>query len=163
MQLARSGGMRHVSDAMVRDVVALAGNTSLDAASRLFTLHQISGAPVVDEDGRPVGVVSRSDLLDAERPRSGQPGGRLYYRIWNGQIRATGMLTDAPAPDPGVASDVMTSPLVTIAEDAPIEEAARRMLAMRVHRLFVVKGDRLVGVLSALDCLRALVGERQAA
>jgi len=160
MGLASPLGMRHVSDAMVRDVVALTGETSLDAASRLFTLHQISGAPVVDDVGRPLGVVSRSDLLDIERPRSGTPGSRFYYRIWNGDICAVGLLTpQTPTEQPGVVKDVMSAPMVTIGADATVEEAGRIMVDLHVHRLFVLDNGRLVGIVSALDCLRAVLAD----
>ncbi len=154
--------MTRVSDAMVRDVVALASDTSLDAVSRLLCVHQISGAPVIDETGHHIGVVSHHDLLDPERPRSGDVGRRVYYRVWNGNIRAVGLVTSTPAPEPGVAADVMSSPLYTIDPEAPVEEAARRMVDMHVHRLFVVDKGRVIGLLTALDCLRAIVGATEA-
>lgn len=142
---------------MIRDVVAVAGDTSLDAVARVFALNDISGAPVIDDQGRPLGAISQSDLLDAERRRSGLEGSPFYYRVWNGDIRTMGTVTAAPRPQRGVAADVMSSPLLTIDADLGVEEAARLMVRERVHRLFVVDRGRVVGLVSALDCLRALV------
>ncbi len=146
--------MTLVQDVMVHDVVAVAGDTSLDAVRRLFALHQISGAPVIDDDGRVVGVVSQADVIDPERPRSGTSGRTFYYRVWNGDIRATGTLLPAPAPEPGTAADVMSSPVLCIDHKATLDEAATRMLDARVHRLFVTRKGKIVGLVTALDCLR---------
>jgi CBS domain-containing protein len=154
--------MSTVRDAMVREVVAVASDTSLDAVARLFALNGISGAPVIDDDGRLLGVISQSDLTDAERARSGAPGRPLYYRVWNGDIRAMGVVSLVPEPLRGVAADVMSTALVAIEHDATIEAAARRMLAEHVHRLLVVERGRVVGLISALECLRALIGDADA-
>ncbi len=151
-------GMSTVREAMVREVIAVASDTSLDAVARLFALNGISGAPVIDDDGRLLGVISQSDLTDAERVRSGCDGRPLYYRVWNGDIRAMGIVSLVPEPAHGVAADVMSTGLVAIEHDASIETAARRMLSERVHRLLVVERGRVVGLISALDCLRALLG-----
>lgn len=143
---------------MVKDIVALAPDTAIDAAARLLTQNGISAAPVVDENGRPLGVVSHTDLLDSDRPRSGTEGRRFYYRIWGGEVRAMGVLWNQPSPEAGVASDVMSPRLLTIAGSATVDEAARQMLGRHIHRLFVVEQGRIVGLITALDCLRALVG-----
>jgi len=54
--------MKLVKDVMIRDIVALAPDTSIEAAGRLLALHSISAAPVVDAEGRALGVVSLSDI-----------------------------------------------------------------------------------------------------
>lgn len=150
--------MRLVRDSMVREVVAVASDTSLEAVARLFALNDVSGAPVVDDAGRPLGVITQPDLVDPGRPRSGQVGRTVYYRVWNGDVRAMGVIAPPVVPMPGVATDVMTTPLLTVDRNAPIAEAARVMVRERVHRLFIVEKGRIMGVVSALDCLRALVG-----
>src|SRR5262249_36148105 len=55
--------MSVVENVMVREVIAVARDTSLAAVARLFALHRIAGAPVVDDNGRPMGIVSRTDLV----------------------------------------------------------------------------------------------------
>jgi len=81
MPLAAGVLMRFVRDAMVRDIIALAPDTAIDAISQLFSLNCISAAPVIDRTGRVLGIVSQTDLLDAERPRSGAQGQHFYYRV----------------------------------------------------------------------------------
>jgi CBS domain-containing protein len=150
--------MRLVRETMVRELLAVSCDTSLDAVARVLAINNISGAPVVDDEGRPVGVISQSDLIDADRQRSGGSGQSCYYRVWNGEIRAMGTVAETPSPRPGVAADVMSTNVLTIESDASVEEAARRMLAAHVHRLLVVSRGKVVGLISALDCLGALVG-----
>lgn len=87
----------------------------------------ISGAPVLDEAGMPVGVISLRDLVGERRAPT--VGGR------------------------------MTSPAVVISRDATVEDAGRMLATRSIHRLVVVDGDGCaVGVVSALDLVRALIG-----
>jgi len=157
MSLAAGVVMRFVRDAMVRDIIALAPDTAIDAISQLFSLNGISAAPVIDRTGQVLGVVSLSDLVDAERPRSDTLGQHFYYRVWRGEVRAVGIVCGEPPKQTGVAKDVMSAPILTISADATVEDASRRMLDDHVHRLFVLESGRVTGLTSALDCLRAFV------
>src|SRR5207249_470931 len=92
-----------------------------------------SAAPVIDEAGHPVGVLSRTDLLIHERERLARPG----------------------APDTAVARDLMTPAVIAVAPDAPASDVLRHLVDQNVHRLFVVDGTGvLVGVITAADLLR---------
>lgn len=142
---------------MVHEVIAVAHDTSLSAVARLLALHRISAVPVIDDGGRPIGVVSQHDLVSDERPRSTRTGRSVYYRIWSGDICAEGMFTGPLNSRTGIAADVMSSPLVVIAEESKVEAAARRMLETHVHRLFVVRANKVVGIITALDCMRAML------
>lgn len=86
----------------------------------------ITGAPVVDDNGRPLGMVALRDLV-----------GRIGTR----------------------AGDLMTSPAMTIRSDEPIAEAGHRLAETGRHRLVVVDAEgRAIGVVSALDVIRGLLG-----
>jgi CBS domain-containing protein len=97
----------------------------------------VSGMPVVDANGRVIGVVSASDVLTAEAEADSQ-----------GERRA---LLDQTA-----VSEIMTSRPFTVAPDDDVREAARQMLYADVHRLFVAEDDRVVGVISTTDIVRAV-------
>jgi len=97
----------------------------------------VHGLPVVDDTGRVIGVVSASDVLTAEAEADG-PGER----------RA---LLDNTA-----VQEIMTSRPLTMTPAADIREAARQMLYADVHRLFVAEDDRVVGVISTTDIVRAV-------
>jgi len=142
-----------VMDVMTREVFAVAPDTGLETAARLFAHRGISGAPVVS--GRSiVGVVSVSDLVDPDRDHGLDPGYPLYYRIADGFAHELG---DHVLPQEGRVADVMTRTVVSIDADATIFDAAERMLALGVHRLLVLRGDELVGIVTTVGLLRAFV------
>ena len=142
-----------VMDVMTREVFAVAPDTGLETAARLFANRGISGAPVVS-GRRIVGVVSSSDLVDPDRDRTEEPGYPLYYRITDGLAHELG---DHVLPQEGRVADVMTPTVVSISADATIFAAAERMLSLGVHRLLVVRGEELIGIVTTVGLLRAFV------
>jgi CBS domain-containing protein len=141
-----------VMEVMTREVFAVAPDTSLETAARLLVERRIGAAPVIDAHHRVVGVVSLVDLADPDRDRSEDPGYPIYYRVTDGW---TDELGEHAYSSPGRVSDVMTAAVISIPADATIVEASQRMLELGVHRLLVVHGDRLSGVVGTIDLLRA--------
>jgi CBS domain-containing protein len=137
------------ADLMTTNPVSLCDDAFVSEAVRLLTERGISAAPVIDEAGRPVGVVSHTDLLIHDRELGG-PAARPApeEEFINGpqvtQIDATRV------------RDVMTPAVFFVAPDASAEKVVEQLLALNVHRLFVVEDDVLVGVISAVDVLRHL-------
>ena len=144
-----------VTDCMTREVFAVAPETSLDVTARLFSAHHISGAPVVDDDGRGVGVITLYDLCDPDRPCGAGVGSSTCYKI-------SGTIIDrfdgGKVSRPGRADDVMTAFVVQVPADMPVREAMRLMVTDGIHRLFVHDGDkRIAGIVTSMDILRALL------
>ena len=136
----------YVKDIMTADVVAVRADAPYRNMAAMFRMHRVSGFPVVDDDGRVVGVVSETDLLatDALDPAAGAHSGRLAWLPRRKQ---------APAGGP-TAGDLMTRPAVTIGPDELARRAARLMYSRKLGRLPVVDRDgRLVGILSRADVL----------
>jgi CBS domain-containing protein len=137
-----------VSDVMTRDVVTVEEDTPLKDVAELLLEHDISGVPVVYE-GRVVGVVSETDILYKERGPEGEPRGTISW------------LLDAPGASfrrklaARTAGEAMSSPPVTIRPTRPLAQAAAMMLEHRVNRLPVVQGDRLVGLVTRTNMVRA--------
>jgi CBS domain-containing protein len=129
-----------VRDLMVRDLKVLAPDVSVAEAVVRLADARVHGLPVIDHRGRLVGVLSSSDIVEVTA--EGATGGS-----------ADGMLEET------LVRDVMTSPPRTIRPDADVREAARHMLQLDVHRLFVVDGEALVGVIAQSDIVRG-VAER---
>lgn len=144
---------RPVRDVMQRQVVTLRPEMSAREAERVLVGHRIGGAPVVDDAGRVVGVLTQSDLvrLDAEPP-SAAAAGAFFSDVADYRDLATLPAGEHLVP---VAS-VMSRDVLSIAPDASLEEAARRMRERRVHRLLVIEDGVLRGVVSALDLLVAI-------
>ena len=107
-----------------------------DAVVTIADAH-VSGLPVVDRSGNLVGVISTTDVLASEE-------------------EAEDPETRVAVFDETSVRELMTPRPVTIGPDATIKEAAQLLLSADVHRLFVVDGDRLVGVISTTDIVRAV-------
>jgi CBS domain-containing protein len=151
--LAAAGGapMLTVRDLMTRDVVTVGLATPLKEVARLLVEHAVSGLPVIDGE-RVVGVVSEGDLL-AKEQAPGEVDRRPFGRIL-GESRAT--REQLAKMEATTAGEAMSAPAVTIAPERPIVEAATAMARSGVNRLPVVDGDRLVGIISRADVMRAL-------
>lgn len=121
-----------ISAAMSPDVLCVREDVSVDELGSLFLEHHISGAPVVDAEGFPIGVVTKTDLVRTCR---------------------------SPGPAARAAGDIMMPLAFTLCESAPISQAAALMAFEEVHRIPVVSdAGKVVGILSSLDVMRWLAG-----
>jgi len=129
--------LQPASDYMRRPVRTVARDTDLPTVLSILNRFRISGVAVSEEPetGSPVlGVVTRTDLL---------------------------ALSDPPhARDGRTAADVMTEDVVALTADTPIGRVARTMLEERIHRVFIVDGERLVGLITPHELIRAIVDAR---
>jgi CBS domain-containing protein len=128
-------------------LVTVSPETTLKAVAGLMLERRVSGVPVVDGDGRVVGVISEADVVRGE---TGGTGGE-------GMIARARAVADAAALSiPRTAAEAMTSPAVTISPDATVMEAAHQIAERGVNRLPVVDEDgRLIGIIARADVLRA--------
>jgi acetoin utilization protein AcuB len=129
---------------MKRRVVTVKPHDTLLAARHLLEEHRINQLPVI-VDGHIVGIVTDRDLRDAFPS--------VLETLRRHRARAAG--TD-PAAIP--VEDVMTRNVVTLAPDASVADAARKMRAERIGAIPVVDHGRLVGILTRSDLLDCLVG-----
>jgi CBS domain-containing protein len=144
---------RTAADLMTPDPKSVRHDATLAEAAAFLSTRGFSAAPVIDEAGRPVGVVSRTDLLTHQ----GQRAARLLGAPSRGDGRAE------PAGETPVR-EVMTPAVFCIQPDATAAKVVEKMLALNVRRLFVVDdAGVLVGVVSAFDVLRGLGRPAQAA
>jgi CBS domain-containing protein len=138
------------SEIMTKDVVTVAPDTPVRDIAVLMTKHRISGVPVVAADGRLVGIVSESDLM--HRAETGTERRRKW---WLGLMMDSDSLARDYAKAHGLrATDVLTSPVVTVDGEAELGEVAD-MLDQR-KRVPVVTDGRLVGMITRGDLVRAL-------
>ena len=120
-----------------------------------------SAAPVIDESGRPIGVVSRTDVVVYDRARIASATDVPPWYDHADLDEWANPASRAPS-GPGAvvrAADLMTPAVFSVGPETPAERVAAQMAALNVHRLFVVDDDGvLVGVISALDLLRYFSG-----
>ena len=143
---------RKARDLMVPNPVSIRAEAGVNEAMALFTEKGITAAPVIDEAGHPIGVVSRSDLL-VHHCESGKHRDD-YFHAPSFETR------DVKPAAKGTVADLMTPAVFGIAPDASAQRVISEMIGLRVHRLFVVDGaGALVGVISAMDVLKHLKAE----
>jgi CBS domain-containing protein len=144
-----------VQDIMTRDVYAVGPDTDLGTVTALFSLRHISGVPVVDDAGRPLGIVTKTDLLAPGTRRRTQGGKPIYYRLRDGMIHTLGSPRDEHVGQDGVVGDVMSAYLFTVSPKSPLVDAMRLMTGDEIHRVVVVDNGRIVGMVTTMDLLRA--------
>ena len=149
------------ADLMTPNPISVEANAFVGEAIALLIDRGISAAPVIDETGRPIGVLSRSDVLVHDRERAAHEGTNAdYYHRAELTTRGGERLPagfEIESVDRTPVRDLMTPAVFAVAPESSSAEVVREMLALKVHRLFVVDSTGvLVGVISALDVLRHL-------
>lgn len=149
---------------MTTDVVTVRADMELRDLARLFVERGITGAPVIEDDGTLVGVISQTDLVYHSLTRGDELLDTSHFydhaRFEGARLPSGFQVEDTNA---GSVADVMTPVAHTVSERASLETIARKMTTNRVHRLIVTRGRRIVGIISALDVMRAYRLEAQAA
>ncbi len=148
----------HVADIMSREVIAISANADMAEAARLLYEHSISGAPVIDERGKCVGVLSLSDF--ARRDQSVSLGKNLppladEFVLQRDVVSGTVHIEHDTE---GYVRQHMSCAVQSIRSEQTLIDAARYMHQEQVHRLIVLdEASCPVGVVSTLDILAAFV------
>ena len=141
------------SDIMTRDVATVTPDTRIEELCDLLRERKITGAPVIDSEGRLVGIVSKDDVLF--RGRSGGSESRQTPDIK--QLFTSGFVGfDQAGGGPHEVGQIMTRGVISAPEDATVADLCRLMWDRRIHRVPIVRGEVLVGIVSALDVCRAV-------
>lgn len=144
--------MLTAADVMTRDVVSIGPDKPVREIAELLLARRISGVPVLDADGRVLGIVSEGDLIGhaaivGERHRS------WWFGLFSDEGATARDYVKAHALR---ARDLMTSKVVSVAEDATLAEVAEQMRRHRIRRVPVLRGGTLAGIVSRGDLLRGL-------
>ena len=141
---------RTVSDVMTTHVHVASPKTPFKVLVRLIEENKVSAIPIVDQNGVPIGIVSEADLLLKERRHELESGSDLFHPRKRRDERAKAEGT--------VASEVMTSPAITVPADISLSEAARMMQTKNVRRLVVVdQRGRIAGIVSRSNLLQVFL------
>jgi CBS domain-containing protein len=148
------------SGMMARDVMSVPvayvmDQTPLQEIAKLLLCEGISAAPVLDDAGHLIGIVSEGDLV---RRRSGSSTDRRswWLDLFESDVDHNQELLNYIQHHGLRASDVMTHDVATVEEDAPISTIAELLEIHRIKRVPVLKGEKVVGIVSRADLLRVI-------
>ncbi len=144
-------------DLMTTAVISVGPDTPAREIARILAEHRISGVPVVDGAGAPVGMVSEGDLVTRDE------ADRVMRRDWWLTLLAEGEamvseFMEALAPEGRAARDIMSAPM-SRCESTDLTDVARLLSTYRIKRVPVVEEGRIVGIVSRADLVRAIAAE----
>ena len=150
-----------VGNLMQHKVLAVEADWSLDQLADFLVNNSISGAPVTAADGHLIGVVSLTDIVrqnrlqDHSTDREDTHDVYLYElerRMGRDELRELHVQYETPV----LVRDIMTPMIFSVSEDTSVQEVAETMLKGRIHRVFVTRDSKLIGIVTALDMLQVI-------
>jgi CBS-domain-containing membrane protein len=143
-----------VADAMSHGLVSISCNSTLSEAADVLCEHQITGAPVVDECGQCIGVISGSDFIHS---KAGELEGSNIHHVLSTDRPWGAFCIEEIRHD--LVRSHMTPSVRTVSENRPLVQAASLMCNEHIHRLIVLDEEgRPAGILTSLDLVAALIG-----
>jgi CBS domain-containing protein len=142
----------NAADIMTRTILSAGPKTPVAEAIGLMLDNRVSGLPVIDEVGQLVGILTEGDLL-----RRGETGTERHRPRWLEILLGPGRLASEYVRTHGrKVEDIMTREPVSVAPETPLDEIVELMERHRIKRVPVLEGEKLVGIVSRADFLRAL-------
>lgn len=146
----------HTKDIMTTPVISVAPETGVSDVARLLLERHISAVPVIDTEGRLVGMVSEGDFL-----RRAEDGSHRHGSWWLRLLSGSGEnAADYVKTHGRSAADVMTRDVVTVTEDTSAGDVAHLLETKRIKRVPVLRDGKVVGIVSRADLLRGLAARR---
>jgi CBS-domain-containing membrane protein len=143
-------------DIMTSPVITVTPDSDIRETAQRLLEHRISAVPVVDKAGRLVGIISESDLMRREDAGTGRQAS-WWLSLFSDPERH--MRAYVKSHSLRVA-DVMTSSVVTVEEDTPVDEVADLLGRKGIKRVPVMRNGAVVGIVSRADLLRGLIARR---
>jgi len=151
-------------DIMNPDVLTVRDDMSVRDLALFLTQHEISGAPVIDGEGRPVGVVSETDVVSVDRAgRKDLAVSSSYYRrAFENRDQVEAIRGLRVEEENLRVSDIMTPLVISVGREMPVSRIARLMLHDHIHRVIVRDGESIAGIVTTFDMLRLFVDDESA-
>ncbi|MDM8523044.1 CBS domain-containing protein [Desulfococcaceae bacterium HSG8] len=150
--------MIKAEDIMTKDVITVSPDTEVGHATKILLEKRINGVPVVDEEGKLLGILCQSDLISQQK-RLPIPS---FFTLLDGLIPFTSMKQlerEVSKATAATVGDIMTQNPVTVRPDTDTETVATLMVEKNFHTLPVLDEGELVGIVGKEDILRILMPE----
>jgi CBS domain-containing protein len=149
---------------MTSEILMVAEDMTLKELADFLVDHEISGAVVCNEHGKPSGVVSLTDIAAAAAQGGSQYGVRrsgFYDLGWDdsandGYTDEWDSMTIRVPEGELVIRDIMSTKIVTVTPETPIAEVAQTLLSNHIHRVLVEEQAELIGIITTSDLLRQI-------
>jgi CBS domain-containing protein len=150
----------NASDVMVRAVITVKPDATVQEAAQLMLANRVSGLPVVDNSADLVGLISEGDLLrrapEGTWPKAwGPPPRRGWAKLLMGPEEVD---TEYVTQSGRKVGDIMTREVVSAAPETSISDIAALMVHHRIKRLPIIQEGRVVGIVSRANIVEALAG-----
>ncbi|MCM2356655.1 MAG: CBS domain-containing protein [Geobacteraceae bacterium] len=150
--------MLTAGEVMTRDVVTVKRETSIRELAEIFTTRRISSAPVVDDDGVLIGIVTESDLVEQDKSLHIPTVISLFD--WVIYLESGKKFEKELKKMTGqTVGDIFTTEVETVSPTTPLSEVADLMSTRKVHAIPVVEGNRVVGIIARIDLVRTMIGQ----
>ena len=148
-------------DIMNPDVLTVREDMLVRDLALFLTEHEISGAPVVDGHGRPVGVVSETDVVSVDRAgrKDDDEPSAYYRRAFENRFSIETIRGLRIEQEALTVADIMTPIVISVGRDMPVSHIARLMLQDHIHRVIVREGESIAGIVTSFDMLRLFVDD----
>ncbi len=148
--------MLNASDIMTTHVITVKKDTSLKDLARLLYEHHINGVPVVDDDGKLIGIICESDLIRKNRKLHIPTVVALFDWVFYLESPKT-MEKEIQRINATTVEDLYVKEVITVSETTPVDDIATIMTQKKAYTIPVMDGDRIVGIIGKGDVLRTLV------
>ena len=141
-------------DVMTKNVVTVSASTTIKALRRILAEHNITGAPVVDDENRIVGIVSETDIMQAYvSSLLGNEAHNDIYDLFSPTPELSYDVASIRAPQ--WVEEIMTRRVVVASEETTALKLCAMMSERGIHRVLIARDGELVGLVAALDLLAA--------
>jgi CBS domain-containing protein len=148
--------MTTAGEVMTKNVVTVVKGTSIRDLAEIFTSRRISSAPVVDDTGNLIGIVTETDLVEQDKSLHIPTVVSIFD--WVIYLESGKKFEKELKKMTGqTVGDIYSEEVATVASATPISEVADLMSSSKVHAIPVVEGQKVVGIIARIDMIRCMI------
>jgi len=148
--------MLTAGDVMTRDVITVKKETTIRELAELFARHRISSAPVVDDNGNMIGIVTETDLIEQDKSLHIPTVISLFD--WVIYLESDKKFEKELKKMTGqTVGEIYTQEVETVVPSTPISEVADIMSSSKIHAIPVVEDHKVVGIVARIDLIRTMI------